>query len=558
MCTLPDDIANNFNLYFVQSILDINRSIPDCIRNDPVQSTSEWSNFTLIDGQKLMTHIKNIKKKSGIYNVNIDVINKALLLIKTCLLNMINYSFTHGICPPNWRKTMITPIQKVPGTTKAEEFRPINTIFITDKLTEKIVAEQLKMYLEQNDIISDRQSGFREDYSCETAINFILERWKSAIENNRIVVAIFFDLKRAFETIDRQVLLETMKCYGIKGNVLEWFRSWLTDRTQKVFFKTAVSMERGIDIGTPQGTPLSCSLFNIYINPLLSIPLKGDLHVFADDTLYWYEFDRQETFTVSESIRTDLNTVIDFLNSHKLKLNVQKTKAMLLHRSTYVNDSVTQLLNDYEIEIVNEIKYLGVIIDSGLNFNKHFDFLFNKISKKVGFLCRQKNAIGQNTKTLMLKTLILSHIDYCSTIIILFNETQTRKLQVLMNRSMRAILNCGYRTSVDYMLNKLKLLDIKQRVVFNTLCMVYKIKNDELPPYLSQFLIPKQRAKPYNLRTNELFRLPSVSTSHRQNSLFYNGVKIYNDMVSTMDDSTDLKRFKANAEKYVLEKFTSH
>lgn len=89
------------------------------------------------------------------------------------------------------------------------------------------------------------------------------------------MLAIFFDLKRAFETLDRNILIKTMRAYGIGGKVIEWFESWLADRTQQVRFNSEVSNEKKIELGIPQGTPLSCTLFNIYIN-LLTEQTNGE------------------------------------------------------------------------------------------------------------------------------------------------------------------------------------------------------------------------------------------------------------------------------------------
>lgn len=101
----------------------------------------------------------------------------------------------------------VTPIEKIAKTSKCEEFRPINTLKTCEKLIEKIVKQQLETYFEKNKLFSKAQSGFRKNYSCETAVNYVINRWKYVGKNKKLL-AIFLDFKRAFETIDRDILIK--------------------------------------------------------------------------------------------------------------------------------------------------------------------------------------------------------------------------------------------------------------------------------------------------------------------------------------------------------------
>ena len=125
---------------------------------------------------------------------------------------------------------MVTPTEKIKNTNKCEEYRPINSLKTFEKVLETVVKYRLENYMEENNLLSKYQSGFRRKFSCETAVNYVVSRWKNA--KNYKILAIFLDFKRAFETIDRDILLQKLLKYGIEDEELMWFRSYLTNRKQ--------------------------------------------------------------------------------------------------------------------------------------------------------------------------------------------------------------------------------------------------------------------------------------------------------------------------------------
>jgi len=125
----------------------------------------------------------------------------------------------------------IIPIPKTEKPKKASDYRPINILPIHEKVLELVVKEQIEKYLDNN-IIIEHQSGFRKNHSCKTAIQTVFDDWKMLLSEGDIVGVIFLDLKRAFETVDRDILLGKLYQYEVRGVVLEWMRSYLNNRTQ--------------------------------------------------------------------------------------------------------------------------------------------------------------------------------------------------------------------------------------------------------------------------------------------------------------------------------------
>lgn len=133
-----------------------------------------------------------------------------------------------------------------------------------EKILETVVYKQLLKYLNKNNTLVPEQSGFRENHSCETALQNVLNEWKINCDNKQKTGVVFLDFKRAFETIDRNKLIKKLDKYGIKSNVLKWFTSYLTDRTQQVKFNNVTSSKRKTKYRVSQGSILGPILFLIY------------------------------------------------------------------------------------------------------------------------------------------------------------------------------------------------------------------------------------------------------------------------------------------------------
>lgn len=200
------DIANMFNEYLINSVIDINNTIlniPYTI--DGLYWCANRLVLEHIDLDELNEIIKSFPNKISHRNLlNLLVIRDASEYIGYFLVHIINESFTSGIFPSQWKHSVIFPIPKVAGAKEAEQFRGINTLPIHEKIIETCVHRQLTEHINNNNILMERQSGFRANHSCETALNLIIDEWKISIAKSKVVIAVFLDFKRAFETIDRK------------------------------------------------------------------------------------------------------------------------------------------------------------------------------------------------------------------------------------------------------------------------------------------------------------------------------------------------------------------
>lgn len=307
-------------------------------------------------------------KSNGRDHPNVEFLRKCWHIIGDSVCEVVKESIRQSKFPEQLKIASITPIPKVANTTNLNEIRPINVLPTIEKIIEECVKIQLLKFTKVNNLLSDVQHGFREKHSTETAINNILNIWSLEMDKGNCIIAVFIDLKRAFETIDRDILLYKLDFMGFRSIVLEWIRNYFTNRKQKVKLKNKESDLSENKFGVAQGSKIGPLLFVLFINEITSILKYSKIQLFADDTLIFLTC--QDLDDGIRKINEDLAIVEKWLCINKLCVNKKKSKWMLI--SYAQNNSGQVKLGDDVLDEVHEIKYLGIIIDSRLNFNLEY------------------------------------------------------------------------------------------------------------------------------------------------------------------------------------------
>ena len=175
-------------------------------------------------------------------------------------MKILNLSITTGIFPDSFKKAKITPCFKKGDKSDMSNYRPISVLPLLSKLLERHVADNLKSYLNEYDLLYERQFGFRANHSCETALTAIIDDWIT-IDNNEIVETVLLDLSKAFDLVSHNLLLEKLQQYQLSAASLQWFQSYFNDRLQQVSITGKLSGSRLISSGVPQGSVLGPLLF---------------------------------------------------------------------------------------------------------------------------------------------------------------------------------------------------------------------------------------------------------------------------------------------------------
>lgn len=507
-----------------------------------------------------MTELKKIVQKLKTSSTSDDVLTIKLFKEIFCevsypVLHLINTSLRTAVVPDDLKTSVIVPIEKVLNPKNPWELRPINLLSLIDKVLETVVKGQLCEHFEKNDLFFEGQSGFRAKFSCESAIQFACSEWREIInKKDHIVINVFVDLQRAFETIDRTKLLHKLKCYGISENVYKWIECYLQNRQQVTKVNGNVSPKVMNNLGVPQGSVLGPLLFIIFINDVGRILKHSNVKLFADDTLI--SISGNDYNDCVNRLNEDLILFYDWLCDNKLKLNVNKTKCMVIGSKTncdnFLNSNLKVVIDGKNIEHVNEMKYLGVIIDAQLTFKNHVNNTIKKIAKKVGFFSRISPNLSEWCKKIVYNTIILPHFQYCSSLLLSCTDGDIQKLQVQQNKCMRVILRCSRYTPIKTMLQKLQWMDVKTLIKRSNIILIFKVYNDYLGSYLKVHLNQRSTIHSLNTRHKNDFDINFVKSSKLKKGLFNDGINYFNKLPNNIKDADNLKTFIHLLDNYLL------
>lgn len=549
------DIANGFNAFFIESIAEIRESIPSSSEwsdRDLPKIGSNFSKFVPLNLQDLKHIIYSLDNKCNPNDIlNPKVIKNVFNVIGHVLLQFVNTSLEQGVFPQQLKCSTITPIPKIKNSINAPDYRPINSLPTLEKILELAVYKQVSNYFNVNNLFYQNQSGFRKKHSCESALQLTVSNWKNLIDENNYIVAIFLDFKRAFETIDQNILLRKLKYYGIKDKVFNWFSSYLEDRKQVTKINNSLSNQVDIRFGVPQGSVLGPLLFIIYLNDIHFFVKSDFLNLFADDSLLSCSH-KNINFAI-DKMNGELLNVEKYLNINKLKLNIDKTKAMILttkHKYSLL-PNINLKIYETEIDLVTEIKYLGFFVDNYLSFKNHFIYIHKKISKKMFFFSRVAVSLSIGSRITVYNTIIQPHFNYCASLLFLLDNNSMSSLQKLQNRGMRIILTCNRYTPIKSMLSCLEWIPVASKIEFLTMIFIYKIANNLMPDYLNAYITYNRDIHNYPTRSRDNFYILRTNYKRAMNSLFYKGLNKYNMLPANIKEATSLAVFKRELYKYL-------
>ena len=265
-----------------------------------------------------------LKKATSLDGLPARLLKDSAVVIADCVAHLVNLFIKSGTVPIEWKQAKVVPLFKSRNEDDLDNCRPISILPILSKILEKAVFHQLHRYLSENSLLSPYQSGFRANHSTQLAITFFTDKTRGHMDKGLLTGVVFIDLKKAFDTVPHDGLLNKLFRYGIQDQPLSWFESYLTDRTQSVSIENHLSSAANISSGVPQGSVLRPLLFIIYINDLpLAVGLTSVM-LYADDTVIFSAASSIDQLQLNLSL--DLNVVSNWLTANGLFLNLKKTE----------------------------------------------------------------------------------------------------------------------------------------------------------------------------------------------------------------------------------------
>ena len=267
-------------------------------------------------------------KATGIDLVPNNLLKVASPVISPHLSEIFNQCIEYGIFPDDLKIGKVVPIFKSEKRDDPGNYRPISILSAFARIFEKLLYEQLHKYFEDNNILGDRQWGFRPIHSTIHALQKSINNWLLNIDKGKTNAVIFLDLKKAFDTVDHDILIKKLSHYGLNGKELSLLQSYLTNRSQCCSVNGKVSNFSSISCGVPQGSILGPLLFIIYMNDLQQVTDNCDTSVYADDTHLSAAL--KGSSDISIEIIPDFLKICDWLQANKLSLNILKTEYMII------------------------------------------------------------------------------------------------------------------------------------------------------------------------------------------------------------------------------------
>ena len=389
----------------------------------------------------------SLAKATGIDNISGKILKVAALAISPSLTYIINHAIISCCFPDDWKVARVLPLHKKGPRNLPENYRPISILPAISKIIERILYDQLYDYLSANDILCERQFGFRRLHSTASALLDSTNSWYLNMDRKMFNLVVFLDLKKAFDTVNHEILLRKMEIYGVTGNALNLMKSYLTDRKQICQLNGVSSTENQIGCGIPQGSILGPLFFLLYINDLPECLRQTTPRLFADDTNLTATGKTVEE--VERAMNGDLECVKNWLLANKLSLNVAKTEFLLIGSHYNIRTITAQPnigIGHNSLKQVTHSKVLGVEIDQFLSWDKHVDSIAKKLTSGIGAIRRIREFVDSETLVAIHNAIVQPHFNYCSEVWDTLGEGLSKRLQKLQNRAARIITHMNNET----------------------------------------------------------------------------------------------------------------
>ena len=387
-----------------------------------------------------------ILKSSGIDGIASRICKDAFLVIPDKLAHLFNCSLQQGIFPDEWKAAGVVPLFKGGDRELVGNYKPVSLLPLPGKMLEKIVHSRFTNFFEEIGFLSNCQGGFRKGFSTVSTIADLTDDLFKEINLGRTTLAAFIDLKKAFDTVDCEILLKKLHKAGVRNSAYNWCVSYMSDRSQKTLANNMTSDSLNITCGVPQGSVLGPLFFLIYINDMQEA-LRSNIKLYADDTILYQS--GVNAHEAADLLQADLDRFCKWCSINKLSINTKKKKLMVFGSRSKVKKAkkVKVYVNGDKLQMVPTFKYLGFILDSTLNYNHHINSVIRTVLHKMTLLAKMKKYLKSDVATQIYRSMLLPYFDYADIIYHKSNSNDLVKLQRLQNRCLRICLGFDRRHS---------------------------------------------------------------------------------------------------------------
>ena len=473
------------------------------------------------------------KKATGLYELPSSLLKDCAINIAQPVTFLVNLSLKSCSVPELWKKSRIAPIFKSGNSDDSSNYRPVSILPILSKVLEKAVHKQLSDYLEDSDLLSNCQFGFRKQKSTKSAATVFTDDIRKFVDGGNLIGAVFVDLSKAFDTINYCVLLNKLKSYGIEGDEHQWFTSYMFNRKQIVEVDTIKSNEAPLLCGVPQGSILGPLLFIMHLNDLPERLNHCKVVIYADDTVFY--FPSSSLNEIEDKLNADLINLSNYFRENELLINLKKgkTESLLFGTSKRLNSTYGNFEVRFDNNLINNVKqykYLGNILDQNLNLQANFSHTYRKASGRMHLLLKIKPYLTNVALRLVYMTMVLPLLMYSGTVHLNYTPTQQNKIKSIERRAHSIISSDKPLPCIYDQIKKEACKTVRKCLdgdCCNTFKHYFKIRSGSIQTRNNGFMV----------------ELPKVKLSFAKNSFYYTGAKIYNDLPLNIRKTSCEKEF---------------
>lgn len=548
----PKLIANTFNDFFSS----ICNTTLDSLKQFPVDNKESTQNSIFlrpVETKEINKIIKNLKNKNscGIDEIPPKLIKNCARELTSPYTTLINQSFSDGIFPNALKISLIKPIYKKGEKTDPNNYRPISLLPTSAKIYETAMANRVYHFLEKYSILHENQYGFRKNRSTTLAVYKLAHKILNTINTKQYSVGLLLDMSKAYDRVRYDILLQKLSNSGIRGICLNWFKSYLENRSQFTeientnfttgLIQKVVSKQTNIRGSIPQGSVLGCILFIIYINSITTASIDHCV-LFADDVSIMIPC--TDTNELESKLNITLNKITNYLNSHNLILNFNKTKLIQFKPYQKAPLQINYTYQDTPIETVESTTLLGIDIDSNLSWKPHIHRLAKKLSSSIYALNQLKKVTDFKTALTAYYAYIHSRLTYG--IVLWGNCTDIQDIFILQKRCIRILTNIDQMESCRPHFVKHSILTLTSIYIYESCKFVKK--------HISLYSPVKNYESKRNNRGKNTLKKPFSKLK-----LFTSGphsmvIEIYNNIPSHIKTSETLPIFLKKLRHYLISK----
>ena len=540
---------------------------PNFVADTPNVTTEKLDMFTIVTPEHVEGIIKQVPPKSCESDpIPMNLLRNILPSVLNIITDIINGSLQQGVFPDAFKESLVKPLLKKENLDLVyKNYRPVSNLQFISKLVERVAAEQLVDHVNRNNLMEVNQSAYREFHSTETALVKVREDILKAIDNKEIMCLVLLDLSAAFDVIDHHKLLARMELrFGLSGTVLNWIKSYITGRSQKVVIgdlnsNGAESGSTKLDQGVPQGSVLGPICFTWYTCPLGDICRSHGIyaHFYADDSQIYMTFKPSRSGdkdTVVSRLEACIEDIRDWMTQNLLKLNEDKTEFIVFGTRQQLEkvDTIAVKIGTETITPTDMVHNLGYFMDKHLKNSQHINKIASTAYLQLKDILRIRPSLNTKTAQVIVQALVLSKIDYCNILLNGSPEYQIDKVQHIQNMACRVVCQLRKFDHITLPMSHLHWLKVRERIKYKTALLMFKCINNQAPNYLMDIIPRRQDSRTLRSSTSNYIPLKFTRNSQVGKSAFACiGPRVWNNLPSAITNIGDINMFKKELKTYL-------